>query len=49
MLVRIGDKCSGHLVYWLHAHRYRDGMTLIQALKGNMGEPDGTPSRQTAN
>ena len=41
MLLRIGDKCSGDLIYWLHAHRYRDGMTQTQALKGNMGEPVG--------
>jgi hypothetical protein len=49
MLVRIGDKCSGHLIYWLHARRYRDGMTLMQALKGNMGSSDGTTSRQMTN
>jgi len=49
MLVRIGYKCSGHLVYWLHARRYRDGMTLTQALKGNMGEPVATTSCQTTN
>ena len=25
----------------LHAHRYRDGMPLLQALKENVGEPVG--------
>ena len=25
--------------YWLRAHRYTDSMTLIQALKENMGNP----------
>jgi hypothetical protein len=26
--------------YWLLAHRYTDSMTLIQAMKENMGEPE---------
>jgi len=26
-------------VYWLHAHRYTDSMTLTQALRENMGDP----------
>jgi hypothetical protein len=40
MLVRIDDKYSRHLTYWLYAHRYRDSMNLTQALKGNMREPE---------
>jgi len=46
MLVRIGDKCSGDLTYRLHARRYRDGMTLTEALKENMGEPVGITYEQ---
>ena len=26
--------------YWLLAYRYTDSMTTIQAMKGNMGEPE---------
>lgn len=27
--------------YWLHAYRYTGDMTLVRALKGNLGDPDG--------
>lgn len=40
MIECIGYKCSRYLDYGLHAHRYRDGMNLTQALKGNMREPE---------
>jgi hypothetical protein len=32
------EERSGHLFYWLRAHRYTDSMTLTQALKENMGD-----------
>ena len=42
-------RCKGGQVQrkpdsWLHAHRYWDGTNLLQALKGNLGEPAGKTS-----
>lgn len=33
-------------VYWLCAHRYTGSMTLIQAMKGNMGDPQNQEMKQ---
>lgn len=35
--------------YGLRAHRYTGDMTLLQALKGNLGYPEGRTNAQQAN
>ena len=41
LLQRRCNKYDGHLkLYWSYAYRYTDSVTLTQALKENMGDPE---------